>query len=121
MMLTRDAILSKSDRQRIEVEVPEWGGSVYLTELSVRDRAAIMKSWAKVASAADDARVDAMIDAQLLMVAMSVTDESGVRIFELVDIEALAEKSREAVGKIADAATVLNKFTVSATEDEAKN
>lgn len=122
-MLNRDQILSAKDRAQEVVSVPEWGGDVMLTALSVRDRTAVLSEWARLGAVQKDGGdpASAMLEIKLRLVALSVTDAEGVPLFTTADMTELATKSNQAIGVISDAAITLNKFFVSATEDAAKN
>lgn len=122
-MLNRDQILSAKDRAQERVSIPEWGGEVMLTALSVRDRTAVLSEWARLGAVQKDGGdpASAMLEIKLRLVALSVTDAEGVPLFTVDDMAELAKKSNQAIGVISDAAITLNKFFVSATEDAAKN
>ena len=122
-MLNRDQILSVKDRAQQTISIPEWGGEVMITALSVRDRSVVLGEWARLGTEQTDVggRAGAMVEIKLRLVALSVTDAEGVPLFTLDDITDLATKADTAIGAIADAAITLNKFFVSATEDVAKN
>lgn len=121
-MLNREQILSAKDRAQQVIEVAEWGGDVTITALSVRDRSLVLAQWARLAAEQKDGDpVRLMADIKLNLVALSITDPDGVPLFSLDDVAALATKSESVIGAIADAVIILNRFTVSATEDAAKN
>lgn len=122
-MLNRDQILSAKDRAQEKVSIPEWGGDVMITALSVRDRSLVLSEWARLGAVQKDGGdpASAMLEIKLRLVALSVTDAEGVPLFTVDDMTALATKSNQAIGVISDAAITLNKFFVSATEDAAKN
>ncbi len=122
-MLNRDQILNAKDRAQEVISIPEWGGDVMITALSVRDRSLVLSEWARLGTAQKDGGdpAVAMLEIKLRLVALSVTDAEGVPLFSLDDLTALATKSNQAIGVISDAAITLNKFFVSATEDAAKN
>jgi len=122
-VLNRDQILNAKDRAQEVISIPEWGGDVMITALSVRDRSLVLSEWARLGTAQKDGGdpAVAMLEIKLRLVALSVTDAEGVPLFSLDDLTALATKSNQAIGVISDAAITLNKFFVSATEDAAKN
>lgn len=122
-MLNREQILGAKDRPQQSVPVDGWGGDVMLTALSVKDRSMILGEWARLGTIQKEGgdAVAAMVEVQLRLVALSITDEDGAALFTLDDVTELAKKSRDAIGQIADAATILNKFFVRSTEDAAKN
>ena len=67
------------------------------------------------------AMIAALVTLQLTMVALSVVDADGVAQFTLDDVVALSEQEPDAIRTIADAASALNGFGASASEDAAKN
>lgn len=90
--LTRDAILAAVDLVSVTVEVPEWGGSVYVRGLTgtERDRFEV-----DVLSGTGKDRLN---NARAKLVALGVVDEAGNRLFSEADIEALGKKN----GKVLD-------------------
>lgn len=122
-MLNREQILSAKDRAQETIPIPEWGGDVIITALSVRDRSAVLGEWARLGNVQKEGgdTVGAMLDIKLRLVALSITDADGVPLFSADDITELATKSDGPIGLISDSAIKLNRFFVSATEDVAKN
>lgn len=122
-MLNREQILSAKDRAQETIPIPEWGGDVIITALSVRDRSAVLGEWARLGNVQKEGgdTVGAMLDIKLRLVALSITDADGVPLFSADDITELATKSDGPIGVISDASIRLNRFFVSATEDAAKN
>ena len=122
-MLNREQILGAKDRAQQVISVAEWGGDVTITALSVRDRSQVLAQWARLAAEQKEGGdpVRLMSDIKLNLVALSITDPDGLPLFTLDDVTALATKSDAAIGAISDAVILLNRFSVSATEDAAKN
>jgi hypothetical protein len=122
-VLNRDQILSAKDRAQQVIHIEEWGGDVTITALSVRDRSAVLGEWARLGTIKQEGgdTVGAMLDVKLRLVALSITDADGVPLFSSDDITELAQKSDGPIGVISDAALLLNRFFVSATEEVAKN
>lgn len=122
-MLNRDQILNAKDRAQETIPIPEWGGDVTITALSVRDRSLVLGEWARVGNVQKEGgdTVGAMLDIKLRLVALSITDTDGLPLFSVDDIAELSTKSDAAIGAISDAAITLNRFFVKATEDVAKN
>ena len=124
-MLNREQILSGFDRELAEVDVPQWGGPVTVAALSAGDRAGVLADFAEAhkyreqGDSAGFGRRWAVI--QVRLVIMSVVDDSNQRIFAAEDEAQLLDKSPEVIGLLSDAILQLNKFAVSAVEDDAKN
>lgn len=110
MVLNRDSILNALDLQREAVEVPEWGGSVIITELSAADR---LKFGAAMGGEED----------QQVFVAKAliwfIVDEGGDRVFTETDAEILAGKSLPVLQRLWDVAARLN--ALKTDEDATKN
>lgn len=123
-MLLRDQILNRKAGRFETVAVPEWGGDVMIKALCVRDRSVIETEFARLGRLirSDQAEaVAALFTLQLTMVALSVVDADGVAQFTLDDVVALSEQEPDAIRTISDAASALNGFGSSASEDAAKN
>ena len=104
-MLTRDQILGAADCKVEPVDVPEWGGSIYVRTFSgiVRDRIDSFVSLNK----------GDMAGMRALIVSLSACDQSGALIFKPDDVAALNEKSAAAMDRVVQAASKLNKLGVS--------
>lgn len=122
-MLNREQILGAKDRAQETISIPEWGGDVTITALSVRDRSVVLGEWARLGNVQKEGgdTVGAMLDIKLRLVALSITDADGVPLFSVEDMVELATKSDGPIGRISDAAITLNRFFTTATEDVAKN
>src|SRR4051794_22108084 len=105
-MLSREMILSLNDVKREAVEVPEWGGTVYVRTLSGKERRQFFTHLG----------TDSLTSAH--MVAWCACDENGNRLFTDDDVEALLAKHRKALDRIANAALTFNELL---STDEAKN
>ena len=123
MSLNREQFVNSV--KTVSVSVPDLG-EVLIRPLSIKDRAEIIGKYIAISSMpVEDAagRADAMVQAQLFMIAKSLVDESGTRMFDASsadDTALLADKTDAVLGVIADAATVLNGFAAGAVEEEAK-
>lgn len=94
-VLSAAEILAVHDRKRELVEVPAWGGSVYVQEIS----------------AADAERMADKHTSVIDFCAACIVDEDGNRIFTGDNVAALGEKSPEALRVVMDAISKLNGFT----------
>lgn len=108
-MLTRDQILSAEDRARELVEVPEWGGSVYVSVMSgtARDawEAALLK----------DGKPD-LEHMRAKLAAATIVDELGACLFSPADVAALSSRSSVALDRIITVARRLNKLGIEGFE-----
>lgn len=116
MSLTREQILSAKDANQQEVEVKEWGGSVYLRVMSGRER----DSWeAEVLQASEAKNFDNM---RAKLLARVVCDEKGDRLFQTSeDVIALGGKSATALQRLFVAATKLNGIAQGEQDELLKN
>ncbi|MFZ5816302.1 MAG: hypothetical protein ACOY93_13560 [Bacillota bacterium] len=99
--LSRDAILNAPDLATEEVEVPEWGGKVLVRGLTGKDRDAYEASLVETVTEGGKARAKMnMNNIRARLVAMTVVDERGKRLFTSADIEALGQKSGAALDRV---------------------
>lgn len=110
-MLTREDILSVQDIMTKAVDVPEWGGTVYVRNLSGKDRDA----WELLFANGNPVNVRATL------VAKCACDESGERLFGDTDITELGKKSAAGLDRIFEAATKLNRIAPGDLEELAGN
>lgn len=112
MSLDRQTILSKTPQlARERVNVPAWGGDVYVRELTAWERDSLEVSWEKTKRHNFRAR----------LAVATVCDEQGEDLFGLKDIEALGKHPSTALVAIADVAFRVNKFTKEEVEELEKN
>ncbi len=103
-ILSKDAILAADDLPRETVHVPEWGGDVYVRTMSGTDRDAFETSLI----AREGERDGRMENVRARLVALTLCDESGVRLFEDREIAALGRKSARALDRVFAVAQRLN-------------
>jgi hypothetical protein len=116
-MLSRDDILAVEDLSRQKVKVPEWGGEVYVRELTALEGA---KYDAWMYGNKDD-KVALASGFNSVIVMLSACDESGARLFTDDDLESIQGKNPSAINRIAEAALRLNKMREEDFEAEVKN
>jgi hypothetical protein len=95
--LTRNEILKANDLDRELVPVPEWGGDVYVRAMSGAERDKFESSLT-INRGKNSTMNLANIRAKLA--AMSICDESGKRLFDEADIQALGQKSAAALQRV---------------------
>lgn len=109
-VLSKAQILSAEDRGRELVDVPEWGGSVYVQAMSGAERDAFEASMLEINEDAKG-RVTTtrkMENLRAKMCARCLVGEDGVRLFEEADIAALGAKSAKALDRVFSVAQRLN-------------
>ena len=81
MNLTREQILAaRSQRKPIPLEVPEWGGTVYIKILSAGDQVALFSNGHKD------------VEIPIFLVAATLVSEDGERLFTDEDVPLLLEE-----------------------------
>lgn len=96
-LLTRDDILMAQDLPTERVAVPEWGGEVIVRGLTAAERDAFEQSI--VETRGKNTRMN-LKNIRAKLVAMTVVDEQGDRIFSDEDAELLGKKSAAALDRI---------------------
>lgn len=106
--LTRDLLLA-SDREVKEVQVPEWGGTVYVRSLTLAELLALEE---QVGAVQDDGPL-----AIAYQLAAFICDASGEPLFTVADVPALVAKRGTAATRIVKAGTEMNRvFDVEAAK-----
>lgn len=106
MALTRDAILAASDLRVEAVDVPEWGGQVFVRVFSGASRDRLDAFLAKSLDASGKLRDPTGL--RSLVVILAACDAAGEPLFSGKDAEALERKSSLALVRVFDAAAKLN-------------
>lgn len=97
-MLTKEQILQVQDLEYRDEEVPEWGGSVRLWQLTVADRDAFEESISKLKPSGQAEIIRENFRAKL--VARCLGDEEGNRLFSDKEIMQLGKKSAKVVDRL---------------------
>lgn len=113
-ILTKDQILQAEDMRTQEVDVPEWGGRVIVKTLSGNERDQFEESI--LSGAKRDFK-----GVRAKLVALSVVDENGKRLFTFEEANVLGEKSSRALDRVFGAAQRLSGFTQKDMEELAEN
>jgi len=114
-MLNREAILEKSDLKRQKVDVPEWGGDVYVSEMTGEAR----DEWEmNIISRDGKQTVD---NPRAKLVIASVVNENGERLFSYGDLEKVSKLSASALDRICKVAQELNGLTHKELEEAKKD
>jgi hypothetical protein len=113
MALSKAAILAANDKKMIDMEVPEWNGSVKIRVMSGTERDRFESEFVGGNKGVD------MVRAKL--VAKCLCDEDGTRLFTEAEIPQLGEKSAAVLDKLFTACMKLNRFTKDDVEEMAGN
>ncbi len=106
-ILTRDDILGADDLTREPVEVPEWGGTVFVRTMTGTERDEFETS---MFVGLGKKRKENFANLRARMVALCAVNDKGERLFTYQDAEALGRKNAAALDKVFDAAQKLNGF-----------
>lgn len=117
-LLSRDQILGAEDIGTEDVPVPEWGGTVRVRGLSGRERDAYEAAMVQIS--ANGARRVTMDNIRAGLVARSVVDAEGNRLFSDEDVKALGEKSGAALDRVWDVARRLSGLSEEDVEELAE-
>lgn len=113
-LLSKTAILAADDLKHEDVEVKQWGGLV-----RVRMMTGIERDEFRAAIAVEGGIPVGQFAAALL--AATIVDELGVRLFSIDDMAALQAKSAASLDAPAAVAMRLNGLGAAAVEDAVKN
>jgi len=116
MILTKEAILTADDLKGERVEVPEWGGDVWVATLSGTDREKLEK---RIAEAQPEELGISGVLAHVLVA--TITDDDGAPLFTEADIPQLAGKSSTVLLDLIKRAMTLNGLLPADVEELAKN
>lgn len=114
MPLTKDQILSADDLGLLEVDVPEWGGSLFIRVMTVGERDAYENDWVLNKSRGVD-------DFRTKFLARCICDSKGVRLFTDEEIPSLARKSAKVMSRLWQKAMEHNALSDKDVEELAKN
>lgn len=116
--LSHDEILNAQDEQFEDVSVPEWGGELRVKGLSGTERDALEASMIQGKGKKRDIN---LANLRAKLVAHSVVDENGERVFEDADIAALGKKSAAALQRAFEVAQRLSGLSQEDVEELTKN
>lgn len=114
MALSKAQILAADDMGLKEVEVLEWGGSVFLRVMTVGERDSYENDWMINKSKGVENFRSKFLQRVLC-------DEKGELLFTASEIDLLAKKSARVITRIWDAAMKHNALTDDDVEELAKN
>lgn len=118
-ILTKDQILEANDLKNEAVDVPEWGGSVLVRTMTGADRDTFEASL--ITRLDDGTRKPNMTNMRSKLVALTVVDEAGNRVFDVSDVDRLALKAAAALERVFTAAQRINGMGAKAEADALKN
>jgi hypothetical protein len=118
VQLGRDLILQAKDLPMERVDVPEWGGFVYVRTLTGMERDRFEAD--SLAGKGKDRHVS-LRNIRARLVVLATCNERGERIFVDADVDAIGRKSSAALDRIFSVAQRLSRVSDDDVEDLAKN
>ncbi len=97
--LTAKDILAVSDIQIELVNVPEWGGDVYVKSMTGSERDQYEADMVTSKKAGEERVID-MSDLRAKLCSMTICDKNGNRLFTEKDVRSLTKKSAAALQRI---------------------
>jgi len=108
--LSKDQILNFDDNVIEKVDCPEWGGSVFVKNMSGLSRDTFESEFAET-----DKAILPNIRAKLAC--LTVCDSEGILLFDYEDVEKLGQKSCAPLDRIFDVSMRINKISASDVEE----
>lgn len=117
-LLTREQILQAQDLPTEDVDVKEWGGTVRVRALTGMERDSFEQSI--VEQKGKGTRMN-IRNIRAKLVALTVVDEEGNRVFSDTDVQALGKKSAAALDRVFEVAQRLSGLKPEDVDELAKN
>jgi hypothetical protein len=112
VLLTRDAILASDDRKIEKVEVPEWGGHLFVKSLTGRERDEFELSMLEGKGKNQEVNLRNLRARLVAKTAVDSDDwDTAKPIFQPADIQALGEKNAAALQRVYAKAQELSGLT----------
>lgn len=120
MALTKQDILKVKDSVLERVDVPEWNGEVFLRSITASERGQIE---AAAASFRESKGKDSSFARTFTVkiVALSLCDESGARLFSDDEVAQLGQKNARVIARLAEQAQRLSGFSKEDLDELEKN
>lgn len=118
MLLTREQILAADDLSIEDVPVPEWGGIVRVRGLTGAERDGLEAETVSLQGRTPHMKME---NFRARLVARSMVDDAGKRLFTLRDVEALGQKSAVALQRVFEVAQRLSGLSAGDVEELVKN
>jgi hypothetical protein len=114
-MLKREEILSKSSLKKEVLTIKEWGGDVIVSEMS----GSMRDAWEQAITEKDS--LGKLVSPRAKLIAFTVVDEEGNRVFKDGDIESIGKISSKILEKILIVAMRLNSLGADEIDSAKKN
>lgn len=109
--LSKNQILSLNDLEREKVEIPEWGGHVFIRQMTAMERDNYE------AGLTDQSTASMMSNFRAKLVVRCCVDEKGERLFSDEDAPALGKKCSAVLVRLFNTAEQLNALGESEAEE----
>lgn len=101
-----------------KVDVPEWGGCVFVREMSEKDYTDWINESRKIADAGDEEELEGKPSTSAVgLLWRTMCDEDGALLFTLEQVEQIRDKSLRVLNRISDAALNVNGLKVKDEEE----
>ena len=117
-LLSRNDILSAPDIKTELLPVPEWGGDVLVRTLSGTERDAWEATLVEQKKGGTHFKLE---NVRAKLVALTLVDDDGQRIFSEADVVQLGDKSAAALSRVYNRAAEMSGVTEKDAEELAKN
>jgi len=114
--LTASEILDAADIKYVDVDVPEWGGTVRIAVMSGTARDAYEQQ-----ITSRRGKTDTVENLRALYLSYCLVDEDDKLLFSPADIARLGSKSGNVLSRLFSEATLLNALGIEGMEEQAKN
>lgn len=119
-LLTKEQLLEKgSERNTLDIHVPEWGGELRVRALSVAERQRFENHTIR-ASAANNGKPN-MIELRERLLAMSIVDDAGNRMFTDKEVAKLSDLDGAVADRVFDEIRDFNGMADGSIEAEVGN
>jgi hypothetical protein len=112
--LTKDQILAANDMDLLEIEVPEWNGSVFCRVMSVGERDAYEREWI-------GKRETGVENFRTKFLQRVLCNKDGELLFSAEEVALLSKKSARVMARLWDKAMKHNHLMADDVEELAKN
>lgn len=118
--LSKDDILEADDTEDLEeVEVPEWGGSVFVGEMTAAERDRLEDDTYSIDEKGQMAGLS-MVGYRARVLALTLRDEDGEALFDYEDWRQIADKAARPVDKVFEVAAEKNGLSEEDIENTVK-
>ncbi len=104
-MLTKEQILAAKDVETVEINIPEWDGSVLVKGLTGKERDVFEDVCLKQRRGEKDIDIRGL---KVKLLSLSIVDDAGNPIFTQEDVELLNEKSGAVINRLFEKAQELS-------------